>query len=213
MYAPVAMMRRGDGRHLLAPLAVGVLLFSACSSGDDTAADEPTPEPTAVIEDAPTATPAPEPTATPQPEPTATPEPQPTEPAEESVEEQVIAAWERYLDLSIQARGKEPSEEAMAHEMFVGGAALERLEEVLRQQAADAEYVRGAAVSKAPEFDFENDASVLVSDCINVSLERVDAETDVVKSSQVDDRGSRARMELIGGAWVVTGIETGPTCD
>ena len=203
-------MRRPRGQGLLGG-AIGIttlLLLAACGGSSDEAA--PTPEPTVAIAEAPTATAAPaEPTATPEPTaaPTATPEP--IAAPELTVEEQVIAAWERYLDLSIQARGKEPTGEAADLGTFIADEARARLQAVIDEQVTNDQYVIGTATSLNPALTIEGEASVVVADCVSVDLARVRFSTDETLTTQVDVRFSRARFELLEGEWLVTGIESG----
>ena len=209
-------MRRPRGQGLLGG-AIGItalLLLAACGGSSDVAA--PTPEPTVAIAEAPTATAAPaEPTATPEPTapPTATPEP--TAAPELTVEEQVIAAWERYLDLSIQARGKEPTGDAANLGTFITGPARLRLEQVLADQLDERRYLRGALTSGSPLIEFDSDAELSITDCLDVTLESVDLQSDEVLGTQDDQRTSTARMVLVQGGWLVSEVETGdvPGCD
>ncbi len=78
------------------------LVAAGCGGDDDDDAAAPTPEPTAEIADAPTPTASPEPTAAPTepPAPTPTPAAEPEPDIESDVESEVIAAWERYWELS-----------------------------------------------------------------------------------------------------------------
>lgn len=183
------------------------LLVGACGGSSDEAA--PTPEPTAEIADAPTATPVPaeEPTATTSP--TATVAPEPTAAPDLTVEKEVIAAWERYLDLSIQARGKEPTGDAANLATFLSGDARVRLREVIDQQLADGQYIAGSAQSLSPFITVESGSTVLVEDCVAVDLSRVERATDSVLGTQVDVRTAVARFELVDGVWLLTAVDTG----
>lgn len=184
------------------------LLAGACVGSSDEAA--PTPEPTVAIAGAPTATPEPAATATPEPTAAPSPTPEPTE-VELSVEEQVIAAWERYLDLSIQARGKEPSREALAIEGYAAEGAQRVLEDLLVQQKAEGRYIGGAVTSLAPTVRVEDGGDAQLDDCIFVDLLTFD-DDDRVTLETSDRRTVVARLIPVDRDWRVVALESGDPC-
>ena len=195
-------------------IALGVALVLAACAGDDAGDGDPSavsPEPTAAeIADAPTATPAP--TASPAPTAAPTEPPTPTPTVEESpddTEAAVIAAWERYLELSLQARGELPPPEALRFDTYLMGDALQGLQETLDAQAAEGEYVRGTTVSISPSATLETAASALVRDCVEVDLERVDSVSGAIVTQQRAIRSTVARLRLVEGRWLMAEVESG----
>lgn len=205
-------MRRPRGQGLLGG-AIGIttlLLLAACGGSSDVAA--PTPEPTVAIAEAPTATAAPaEPTATPEPTvaPTATPEP--TAAPELTVEEQVIAAWKRYLDLSIQARGKEPTGEALDIASYATDGARTVLEDLLVQQVEEGRYIEGSVASLAPTVVLEGDVEARLEDCVAVELLTFNTADEVTLESS-ERRITEVRLSLEETGWRVAALETGEPC-
>lgn len=180
------------------------LLAGACGGSSDEAV--PDPPATVEIADAPTPTVEPaQPTATPPPTPPPTVTVEPTPTSEPTIEDQVIAAWERYLDLSIQARGGR----AVDYSTFIAGDARSGLEAVVSMEAEAGEQVRGTARSLAPSLSFEDAQAVVVTDCVEVDLERVLVDTGEAISTQEAVRSTTARLELIDGEWLVTGVDSG----
>ena len=183
------------------------LLVGACGGSSEEAA--PTPEPTVEIAAAPTATSAPaeEPTATPAP--TATPTPEPTAAPDMTVEEEVIAAWERYWDLAVQARGEDPPPEALSLETYVGGVLLESLRETLAEQEPMQYFVVGSAVPSRPRVEVRDEALAIVDGCVAPNLQSIATEDGAVLGSQDEPRLVRGRVENTGEGWRVTAVEIG----
>lgn len=206
-------MRRPRGQGLLGG-AIGTtmpLLLAACGGSSDEAA--PTPEPTVAIAEAPTATTVPaDPTATPEPtaDPTATPEP--TAEPELTVEEQVIAAWERYWDLAVQARGESPSPEALAFDAYAAEEQVATLRELVANQRDEGYFLAGRVTVGEADLEFRGSESVIVNDCVGVMFQRISLDDGVELSSQDETRSVRARLELDDGGWRVHAVETGGTC-
>ena len=202
-------MTRPRGQGLLGG-ALGVtivLLAGACGGDADEAA--PAPEPTVEIAAAPTATSVPVAESTATPAPTATPDP--TAAPEMTVEEQVIAAWERYLDLSIQARGKDPTSEALAIASYATDGARTVLEELLLQQLDEGRYIGGSVTSLAPTVRLGDDGDARVDDCIFVDLRTFDSDDNVTLETS-DRRTLEARLTMVDEGWRVAALETGEPC-
>ncbi len=111
--------------------------MAGCSGSDGNGDAAASAEGTAIDGSEPTATTAPTPTSEPTvaPTPTAEPTVTPTATPEPSPEAEVIEAWERYLRLSIEARGKDPSPEALDFDSYVIGGAQEALDPGHRRRA------------------------------------------------------------------------------
>lgn len=211
------------GKATCAAFAALSLLAAACggSGGAEAAAF---PEPTTVIADAPS------PSTTPLPAPTATlaPTAEPTEAAVDAAvdnegsgadsgggsdelsedEAAVIAAWERYLDLSIQARGKNPSAEALDYESYV----IDRSREALLEEIAKDERA-GRHITGTSEYDilsvvFREDGAAVISACWTTSFRAHSLEDD----SLISDEGdllfrARARLDSTSKGWRVAATE------
>ena len=184
------------------------LLVGACGGSSDEAA--PTPEPTVEIAAAPTATSAPatEPTATPAP--TATPEP--TAAPDMTVEEEVIAAWERYWDLAVQARGEDPPPEALAFSTYTGGDQLTGLEELIARQREEGYFLTGRVTVGDTRVEMRSTTSAVVDDCVEVDFKRFAVDDGSELSSQSEMRVVRARLEFVDELWRVFAVETGDGC-
>jgi len=189
-------------------LAAFALVVGACSGSDPVASPEPTATPLVSA----TPTPEPEPTATP--EPTASPAPTPT-PGPTDEELAVIAAWERYVVLSHEARGNDPSAEALDFESYMTEGALDG---VLGAIAGDRErerYILGRVRTSLSSVAFRSDGDVVVEGCVVTDL-TVWAELD---DSLLFEEGeltveARGRLSLRGGKWLVAAAEfLGDTCD
>lgn len=210
-------MRRPRGQGLLGGatgLAIVLLVVGACggSSGDAV----PAPDPTVEIADAPTTTPAPTAPSAPAEEPTVTPAPaatpEPTTAPELTVEEQVIAAWERYWDLAVEARGENPSAEALAFSSYASGEQLSALENVVARQKAEGYFLMGSVTVGAVELDVREPTVAVVDDCVHVNFRRVSLADGSELSAQDEMRSARGRIELVDGSWLVLAVETGSRC-
>ncbi len=196
---------------------VTVVLLTGCGGGSDGAA---APTPTAAIatvEPSPTPAPptlapptlkseeSPEPTATSQP--TATPDPQADQDAA------VIAAWERYLELSFAARGKDPSPEALDYDSYVTGGAKDGLLGAIERDIANDRYLRGTVGSTDPTLVYNDAGDARISDCIDVDLGSFSRTDDSQEGTEVKFEQVEVRLEPRNGDWVVAAFQPGDLCE
>ncbi|MFN3220274.1 MAG: hypothetical protein ACE367_27585 [Acidimicrobiales bacterium] len=198
---------------------VAVMVLAGCGGGgsSDDEAGPVDPEGTAIEGAEATATPAPTVAPTPTPEPTVapTPTPEPTVAPTPTPEAEIIAAWERYLRLSIEARGKNPSPEALDFDSYVWGDARQALVQVIADYGASGTYVAGLAVGESPNVVVRDDGAAVVGFCFVTDLEVRSLADDQVQISEGALRiASRVRVDPQGGGqWLVAASEFGPaTC-
>lgn len=208
----------------MAVCATTALLGAAC--GGDNGDAEAAPSPTVAIAAAPTATDVP--AATPTPEPTtvptapasatATPEPETSDAGQADNDQAdndeaaaIRAAWERYLDLSIQARGKTPSPESLDFDTYVTGDGAENL----ANAASTATYAIGSVMSTAFSVSIEDGGSARVSDCVDVQLEWRSRQDDSLDFAEQRLASSEGRLERGPDGWRVAAFRSdgGSRCD
>ncbi len=209
------MKVHGVGKRLV----VTALLLTGCGGGSD-ALPAPTPTPTEAIATAgPTPTsPASPPTAasTPSPSvtasPTPTPEPTPTPDPRVEQDAAVIAAWERYLELSFAARGKDPSEEALDFDSYVTGGAKDGLLGAIERDVANDRYLTGTVRSTDPTLSYNDAGDARISDCIDVDLASSARSDDSPGETEVRLVAAEARLVPREGGWVVAAYLTEDLC-
>lgn len=187
-------------------VAVALVFFAgACADSEA----EPAAAPTVVSTAVPTTQEPPS-----NPPPTAAPtEPPATATPEASDEETaVIAAWERYLDLSIQARGRTPSAASTRLSGYMTAVGAIEFQQVLDDDRANGRYVTGSAISTEPSVEFMDPAAAIVDDCVQAQLTVISVATGETLSEQDETRSARARFVLLESSWVVAAFETGGIC-
>ena len=190
------------------------MILAGCgASADDGDADASAegsliegPDPTITPPPTPTIRPtvAPTPIAEPATAPTATPEPGP--------EVEVIEAWERYLRLSIEARGKDPSPEALDFDSYVGGLAKDALVQVIADDMAAGDYVVGSITSISPSSSERADGAIIIEDCAEVDAERRSLMDDRLVESEKQTIRMRGRLDDADVGLIVEGFELGGPC-
>lgn len=206
-------------RHTLTAVVALGLVGAACGGAGEEVAP---PTPTGSIADATEApTPTPMPTLTNVPVPTeAAPTPTPTTAAPAATptpdlsrdEDAVIAAWERYLDLSTQASGKNPSPEALDVSSYMTGEGAVEFASIIATDRESGTYVSGDAVSIRPIVEFRG-AGAHISDCVRTDLELRALRDDTVLTVQDEGRVGEARAELVDAEWRIAAFETGASCE
>jgi hypothetical protein len=186
-----------------------VLVLAACGGGGASgdAAGGAEAEGSVIEGAAPTATAAPTAVPTATPEPTATPVP--TSTPVPGPEAEIIAAWERYLRLSIEARGKNPSPEALDFDSYVIGDAKQGLIQVIADYAAAGQYVRGSMTGSAPSVEIRDDSAAIVTDCAVVDLAALAVGDGSELEVDVQTTTLRGRLESDTGVWRVAAFEFG----
>lgn len=166
----------------------------------------PTPAPTAV----PTAVPEPTVAPTSTPAPTATPEPT----AASGPEAEIIEAWERYLRLSIEARGKTPSPEALDFDSYSWGDAQAAVVQEIADDNAAGHYIDGSTGQSGLQVELREDGVGVVALCIETDWVVRDRATDsVIESEGIIQYAARARVDpQPDGSWLVAATEFSVGC-
>jgi len=191
-------------RHVAVLLAALALIAGACSGSEPVASESSS----AAVSEA-TPTPAPTATVTPTRQPTATAAPTST-PAPSDEELAVIAAWERYVVLSAQARSNDPSPEALDFGSYVMDGALDATLGAIEGDRNEGRYILGRVETTVTDFTFRPDGEVIVEACVTTeySAHSVD-DNSVILTEGERTYASRARLVLIGAAWRVAATEPG----
>lgn len=197
---------------------VAVFVLAACGGGgssEDTAgAADAEGEGTAIERPEPTAEPTATATATATPEPTAAPTATAVPTATPGPEAEIIAAWERYLRLSIEARGKNPSPEALDFDSYVVGDVRQGLIQQLAEDRAAGRYLEGTLSSEDLVVVLRDDGAAVLQFCLVSELVAYRAQDDQFLLDEGELRlSSRARLDEVTNGWRVGATEFGPgTC-
>lgn len=190
-------------------LGLGLLLATGCS-GDD-ADPAAAPEPTIVIEEReptaqPTATAAPTATPVPTDVPTVTPEPAPEFTDDELA---VIEAWERYFVLSLEARFKEPSAEALDISSYATGGAADGIAGSRANDEEQGQHIAGSAEYTGLTFSELSDDRAVLSICIVTDLQILTESGELRVDEGPIEYASRARLQRTedGARWIVAATE------
>lgn len=183
--------RKGSDRHrLILAVTVGLLLLSACT-GDNAAEPSPTPSPSTPTSPSPIVA-----------------SPSPTEVDSPSLDEEVEAAYQRYLDSMVAAmEAGEPG--------LIEGArdqALAAAQARVTSLTSQGRIARGELRPAIQSWDVAGDSAEL-RDCYAVDLTEHDRETD----EQLADRGgtrfaATVRLELDDTDWTVIEFNRGEFC-
>ncbi len=201
---------RGTTTRLCFLLAAALAVIVGCSGSESTAV---APTPTVAISDElvpPTSTPIP---PTPSPTATSTPTSEPTAaptPEADPREAEVIAAWERYLTLSAEASGKNPSIESKDLTSFVSGDALTGLTDGIARRESDGVYLDGVLTSSDPTVTFRSDGQAVIADCIATETTvRSLTDDSAIRNQALTDFQAQARLALERGIWLVNAVDFG----